>query len=123
MKITHCLHTAILVSDLQKADDFYGQILGLEKVDRILKYPGVWYQVGDYQIHLIVHPNLITSLPNTEQWGRNNHIALAVDDLNQAIENLQNHGHLVQHSRSGRQAIFVKDPDGNIIEITQVINP
>ncbi|EAM49881.1 conserved hypothetical protein [Crocosphaera watsonii WH 8501] len=47
MTIIQCLHTAILVSDLEKAEHFYGDILGLEKVDRPLKYPGVWYQIGN----------------------------------------------------------------------------
>jgi glyoxylase I family protein len=39
MKITQYLHTAILVSDLSKAENFYGQVLGLTRVDRVLKYP------------------------------------------------------------------------------------
>ncbi len=121
MKIIQCLHTAILVSDLEKAEHFYGEILGLQKVYRILNYPGVWYQVGEYQIHLIVHTNLTTSLPNEEKWGRNPHVALAVDNLDEAIEKLEDYGYLMQKSRSGRKALFTKDPDGNIIEISQMV--
>lgn len=117
MQITRCLHTAILVSDLEKAEYFYSNILGLSKVDRTLKYAGVWYQVGDYQIHLIVHPDLATELPNQEKWGRNPHIALAVDDLDEAKKRLQTNGYPMQMSASGRAALFTQDPDGNIIEI------
>lgn len=113
----------MLVSDLEKSEHFYGEILGLEKVNRVLKYPGVWYQVGEYQIHLIVHDNLNIVLPNQEQWGRNNHLALGVDNLDEAIENLESKGYLVQKSRSGRKAFFTKDPDGNIIEISQSTSP
>jgi catechol 2,3-dioxygenase-like lactoylglutathione lyase family enzyme len=52
MNITESLHTAILVTDLEKAVNFYENVLGLTRIDRPLQYDGVWYQVGDYQIHL-----------------------------------------------------------------------
>jgi catechol 2,3-dioxygenase-like lactoylglutathione lyase family enzyme len=119
MKITQCLHTALLVSDLEKAERFYGKVLGLSKVDRILKYPGVWYQVGDCQIHLIVDTNLRQKLQNPEMWGRNPHLAFAVANLGEAIASLQSHGYPVKMSTSGRPALFTQDPDGNIIEINQ----
>jgi len=81
MNITHCLHTAILVSDLAKAEDFYSNTLGLSIVtNRSANFPGIWYQVGDYQIHLIVHPDYICELSNPEKWGRNPHLALKVSD-------------------------------------------
>ena len=53
MQITQCLHAAILVSDLERAEHFYGNVLGLPKVDRQLKFTGAWYQIGNFQIHLI----------------------------------------------------------------------
>ncbi len=120
MQITQCLHTAILVSDLEAAEQFYSKVLGLSKVDRILKYPGVWYQVGEYQIHLILHPQLKTELQNPAKWGRNPHIALAVSNLDEAKERLQTSGYPMQMSASGRAALFTQDPDGNIIEISQI---
>ena len=120
MQVTQCLHTAILVSDLEKAEHFYSNVLGLSKVNRKLKYAGAWYQVGEYQIHLIVDPNVTKKLQNQEKWGRNPHIALAVADLNQAIARFQTQGYPLQMSRSGRPAFFTQDPDGNIIEISQV---
>lgn len=119
MQITQCLHTAILVSNLDKAEHFYGKVLGLSKIDRALKYAGAWYQVGDYQIHLIVHPDLVQTPPNLEKWGRNPHISLATDNLSQAIATLQAQGYPIQMSASGRAAAFTRDPDGNIIEIGQ----
>ncbi len=119
MEITKLLHTAILVSDLDKSAHFYGNVLGLTKVDRSLKYPGVWYQIGDYQIHLIVHPEFKKILDNEEKLGRNPHIAMAVTDLEQAKQKLATHGYPFQVSASGRQALFTQDPDGNIIEISQ----
>ena len=118
--ITQCLHTAILVSNLEAAEQFYSKVLGLKKVERTLKYKGIWYQLGEYQIHLIVRENLKTELLNREKWGRNPHMAFAVTDLNEAKNRLETYGYTVQMSASGRAAFFTKDPDGNIIEITQL---
>lgn len=119
MKITQCLHTAILVSNLEKAEYFYSRILGLPKVPRPLNYPGAWYQIGEYQFHLMVHQDLKTQRYNQEKWGRNPHIAFAVDNLEAAKKRLQSEGYSFQMSSSGRAALFAQDPDGNIIEISQ----
>jgi len=118
MNITQCLHTAILVTDLVKSERFYSEVLGLEKIERNLKYPGLWYQVGNYQIHLMVDLNFQPTLTNSEKWGRNPHIAFSVTDLNQAIIRLQSFNISLQMSES-RPALFTRDPDGNIIEINQ----
>lgn len=120
MKITQCLHTAILVSDLEKSAQFYGEILGLPQVERSLNFPGIWYQIGDYQIHLMIHPQANQgTLHNPEKWGRNRHIALAVMDVPAAKTQLEAYGYSVQMSSSGRAALFTQDPDGNVIELSQ----
>ena len=120
MQITHYLHTAVLVSDLARAEQFYGGILGLSKIDRILKYPGAWYELGPIQIHLIEDKTLASQLQNSEKWGRNPHLALAVTSLEAAKADLLSHGYPLQFSASGRAALFTQDPDGNIIELTEV---
>jgi catechol 2,3-dioxygenase-like lactoylglutathione lyase family enzyme len=120
MQITQSLHAAVLVSDLEKSEHFYGNVLGLSKVDRTLKYPGAWYQIGNFQIHLIVDSSLQPKLQNPEKWGRNPHVALAVTDLDAAKTQLLEYGYEIQTSASGRAALFTQDPDGNIIELSQV---
>lgn len=120
MQITNYLHAAILVSDLEKAEHFYSKVLGLPKINRQLKYPGAWYQVGDTQIHLIVDSTFSNGLHNAEKWGRNRHVAFAVDDLRAAEKHLKTCGLKVQMSASGRAALFTHDPDGNVIELTEV---
>lgn len=120
IQITHYLHTAILVSDLERAEQFYGHVLGLSRVDRPLKYPGVWYQLGDIQVHLIVDASVQPALENSEKWGRNPHLALAVENLEAAKTHLLEHGYAIQASASGRPALFTQDPDGNVIELTEV---
>ena len=118
MQITHCLHTAILITDLERAEHFYGKVLGLPKIERSLKYPGAWYQVGNYQIHLIATQGVPTKDQN-EKWGRNLHIAFCVADLDAAKQQLLDHNCPIQPSASGRPAVFTKDPDGNVIELSQ----
>lgn len=119
MQITRCLHAAVLVSDLTKAEPFYRQILGLAQIERPFNYRGAWFEIGEFQLHLIEHRNVSIARPNPEKWGRNPHVAMAVDNLEEAKARLQAQGYPFQMSASGRAALFTCDPDGNIIEISQ----
>jgi glyoxylase I family protein len=118
MQITQSLHTAILVTDLERSEYFYGQVLGLSKINRTLKYPGAWYQIGNYQVHLIVSSSVPTDNQD-EKWGRNPHVAFSIADLEAAKQELLSLNYPIQASASGRPAIFTKDPDGNVIELSQ----
>jgi glyoxylase I family protein len=117
MTILNALHVALLVSDLATAAQFYGEILGLPTADRPLSFPGQWYQVGPFQIHLMVAEQWQAPCPRPDKWGRNPHLALAVDDLEGIKARLLAAGHSVQLSASGRAALFTQDPDGNLIEL------
>ncbi|QIZ69441.1 VOC family protein [Oxynema aestuarii] len=119
MEITEYLHTALLVSDLDRAENFYSNILGLPKVERVLKFPGVWYQIGSFQLHLIVDSQAHTELNHREKWGRNAHVAFCVADVEAAKQKLVEAGYEVQMSASGRAALFTRDPDGNVVELSQ----
>lgn len=120
MKIIQSLHTAILVSDLDKAEHFYSSVLGLTKIDRQLKFPGIWYQIGHYQLHLMMHADLEITRWNSQKWGRNAHIAFEVDSLEEVKQQLTAYGCKFQLSSSGRSALFTQDPDGNILELQEV---
>jgi catechol 2,3-dioxygenase-like lactoylglutathione lyase family enzyme len=117
MTITGYRHTALLVSDLSRAERFYGEVLGLTPVERPLSFPGTWYQIGAMQLHLIVSESVSTDLAS-EKWGRNPHVAFAIDDLDRTLDRLQAAGCPLQRSASGRPALFTRDPDGNIIELS-----
>ncbi len=121
IRVLSCLHVAVMVSDLARSIQFYTHTLGLTQVDRDLKYPGVWYQIGDVQIHLIedikYQPN---GAINLSKSTRNPHIALGISDLAAAKEQLLAANCVVKMSNSGRAALFTQDPDGNIIELTLI---
>jgi glyoxylase I family protein len=119
MQINQALHAAIVVSNLAKSEHFYGTVLNLSKVDRNLKFPGAWYQVGDFQIHLIATSTMIADQVDLEKWGRNRHLAFSVANLDQAKKDLIAYNFPIQMSASGRLALFTQDPDGNIIELSE----
>jgi catechol 2,3-dioxygenase-like lactoylglutathione lyase family enzyme len=120
MAVTQFLHAAILVTDLEKSAFFYGTILGIPQVERNLQFPGIWYQIGNFQIHLITTSCLITDEVDGDKWGRNRHLAFAVTNLEETKEILLSHNYPIQKSASGRPALFTKDPDHNIIELSQL---
>ena len=119
IEITRCLHAAILVSDKKRSEAFYDELLQLPKVPRPFNYAGTWYQLGEMQFHLIEDPELIVKLQNTDKIGRNPHIAFGVKDLSSVRSQLDAQNYPYQMSQSGRKALFVQDPDGNVMEITQ----
>jgi glyoxylase I family protein len=118
MEILGYLHTALLVTDLAKARYFYEEVLGLVPVNRELKFPGVWYQLDRYQVHLITTTTYPNDLVDAERWGRNRHLAFQVKDVDAACAKLVAANCLVQRSGSGRAALFTRDPDGNVIELS-----
>jgi glyoxylase I family protein len=121
IEIVGCLHIAVMVVNLDRAVGFYSDVLGLQRIDRGLNYPGAWYQVGDVQIHLIedlnYQPNHRIDLNLST---RNPHVALGIRDLEPAKQQLLAANHAVKMSNSGRAALFTQDPDGNVIELTLV---
>ena len=119
MKVTELLHTSILVSKLDQSRGFYEGVLKLTpSASRPeMSFDGVWYEVGAQQIHLLVLPNPDPITGRPEHGGRDRHIALGVDDLEQAKHALQQAGIPFTVSRSGRPALFCRDPDGNALEL------
>lgn len=119
MQITQALHSALLISNLEQSQHFYSTVLKLQKIDRNLKFPGIWYQIGNFQIHLIVAATIIPDVADKEKLGRNRHLAFSVANLEAAKQQLIAHNCPFQMSASGRAALFTQDPDGNIIELSE----
>jgi len=116
------LHAGLLVRDLAAALDFYQGVLGLSLCeDRPdLGYPGAWLELGDgRQLHLMVLPNPDPTRGRPPHGGRDRHLAFAVRDLERLATRLEAAGIPYTRSRSGRAALFCRDPDGNAIELVQ----
>jgi glyoxylase I family protein len=114
-------HVSILVADTERALDFYRGVLGLEADDRRpdLGYPGAWLQLGEAQIHLLELPNPDPATSRPAHGGRDRHFALTVTRLDPFVQALEAAGIDYSLSRSGRRALFCRDPDGNAVEIIE----
>jgi len=85
-----------------------------------LGFPGVWYEVGaNQQIHLMQLPNPEVGLQRPQHGGRDRHVALAVNDLEELMRRLAAAGIAYTLSKSGRSALFCRDPDGNALEFVE----
>ncbi|HEX8978751.1 MAG TPA: VOC family protein [Parasulfuritortus sp.] len=121
--IVGLLHASLLIADVERSRAFYEGVLGLRaNPDRPnLGFPGVWYDLGGGgQIHLLclANPDPVSGRP--EHGGRDRHTALAVrgwEDMKAALDAA---GVAYTLSRSGRRALFVRDPDGNALELVEV---
>ena len=128
VNITGVAHTGIRVFDLARSRAFYEQLgfefvvgpIGPEPV-AILSHP------GGVEINLILNgsedgaPNILMDV-DTKHAGYT-HVALAVDDLERTMAALDSKGIVLSDGPvnfpGGARAVFLRDPDGNVIELNQ----
>ena len=123
MQITHLLHATLLVADLDRARNFYENLLGLvlDSQRPEMSFPGVWYAINpNQQIHLMQLPNPATGLRRPEHGGRDQHIALAITGLDELAQKLDAAAIRYTISQSGRRALFCRDPDDNALEFIEL---
>jgi glyoxylase I family protein len=112
-------HVSFSVSDLARARGFYEGVLGLRPMERPdLGIPGIWYRVGDGEVHLIAAPaGIDTGRPAPKLTPLANHAAFEIEDYDAAEAGLRARG--IDFVGLGRAAgqLFVRDPDGNVIEL------
>jgi len=115
------LHASVIVSETRRALHFYHNILGLPIIASRpeLGYPGAWLSVGAQQIHLLELPNPDPVTGRPVHGGRDRHIAFAVKNLPQLKQTLDEQGIAYTLSKSGRAAMFIRDPDGNALELIE----
>ena len=122
MKILGLHHCSVLVKDAQRALDFYHGALGLdicpERPD--LGYPGAWLEINGQQIHLMELPDPDSGAERPGHGGRDRHFAFNIDDLDSLKQILDQRNIKYSISKSGRKALFCRDPDGNALEFIEV---
>lgn len=118
MIISNLLHVSVLVSDLKRAKAFYEGVLELTASPSRpeMAFEGVWYEIGAQQIHLLALPSPDPVTGRPEHGGRDRHIALGVADIGGLKRALERAGIPCTISKSGRAALFCRDPDGNALE-------
>lgn len=121
MHISRILHASLIVADTGKALAFYQRLLGFQVDDQRpdLGYPGAWLKVGEQQIHLLELPNPDPVTGRPAHGGRDRHVAMQVDSIEQLSVKLDAAGISYTKSKSGRKALFCRDPDGNALEFIE----
>lgn len=114
-------HASLIVSNTERSLNLYRDILGMELLERPnLGFPGAWLQVGEnQQIHLLElqNPDPISGRPL--HGGRDRHVALHVDSIDNLRNDLDQANISYTLSISGRKALFCRDPDGNALEFIE----
>jgi len=118
------LHAGVLVRDLARAKEFYGRLLGLPEIPRPdLGFPGAWYGLGPFQLHLIVPPEDRPGGDVAERLtGRVRHLAFSVADLEALVGRLEAEGFPfwpATPGHGGARRGFTRDPDGNVVELAE----
>jgi len=122
-------HVAIPVSDLARAKQFYGGLLGLKEIPRpAFPFDGAWYSAGTRDIHLIVS-NDPTFREGKGVNMQDGHLAIRVKSFTRALRYLESNGYRQNHEDplrsmrvsidgpTGFPQIHFMDPDRNMIEI------
>lgn len=117
-------HVGILCENLERSLDFYQNLLGLEineaRPDDKLPYRGAWLWVGSEMIHLMELPNPDPLTGRPEHGGRDRHTCISIKDVSKLKAVLDKAGIPYTLSKSGRPAIFTRDPDANALEFVQL---
>jgi lactoylglutathione lyase len=120
------LHTMLRVGNLEQSIEFYTRVLGM-KLLRQKDYPDGRFTLafvgyGDESDHTVIE---LTHNWDTQRYDLGagyGHIAIEVDDVYAAVEELQNRGGKVIRPAGPMNAgttiiAFVEDPDGYQVEL------
>jgi catechol 2,3-dioxygenase-like lactoylglutathione lyase family enzyme len=126
INVTAFDHVTIICADLEATRKFYVGVLGMTEVPRPnFGFPGLWFQVGNVQIHATQQ----SPQAGHAGWGdrdacvtsRGHHIAFAVDDVMKALDIVQELGLRVasalQQRPDGFKQVYLYDPDDHVVEI------
>ncbi len=116
VKIDHC---SVLITDIERSRRFYRDLLGLKEINRPRTFDFVvlWFDLGDQHLHLLLKDKPDTFSPR--------HFALRVADVAAARAHFRKHDVRTEETTPipGADRFFVRDPDGNRIEIIEWLRP
>jgi catechol 2,3-dioxygenase-like lactoylglutathione lyase family enzyme len=123
LPFTSVSHISVTVTNLDRAKHFYGSVVGLHEIPRpAFPFPGVWYGLqGALSLHVTVK-------------GRDAAAARGSGSIRHARPSLRARGsgrrrdlrpaprerrpfHDFSDTPSGLRQLFIRDPDGNMIEL------
>jgi len=130
MVIRSLNHAALLVADVERSRRFYAETLQMQEIARpaTFDFPGAWLRRGSAELHLIgeAEPGRAAQVvpgyrPDELARGYAAHLAFEVEDLEAVVQELHGLGvELAGGPRprgDGVQQLFLRDPDGYLIEL------
>ena len=106
-------HSSLRVADFERSKKFYEGLLGFQSLPTRPNFPfaGAWYGLGEGQLHLIECNELNDGID-----PRSAHFAIEVEDYEAMKKELESRG--IEYLELGPQ-LWIKDPDGNTVELRQ----
>lgn len=117
-KVLQIHHVTLVVDDLERARGFYENELGLEPLPVFnLDFPAQFYRVNEtQQVHVTEWEDVMSF---------RGHVCLQVDDFNAVFYRMKELGAIdarpwgrVRRLPDGAMQMFIRDPAGNLIEIS-----
>ena len=112
-------HVSLAVRDLEQARQFYSEVLQLREIARPpFQSRGIWYAIGDQQLHLIECPEGETLREGPIQ-SQDSHFAVWVKSYRDTVAWLEQVGIPYEarpESVAGFAQIYILDVDHHIIE-------
>lgn len=117
--VTHIDHCSVIITDVPRSRRFYGEQLGLKEIPapRTFDFVALWYDLGGTYLHLLLKPERDTISAR--------HFCLHVADIDAARVHMHEQGITIEETVTipGADRFFVRDPDGNRIEILHWAQP
>jgi lactoylglutathione lyase len=120
------LHTMLRVGNLQRSIDFYTHVLGM-KLLRQKDYPEGRFTLafvgyGNESEHTVIELTFNWDTYRYDLGTGFGHIAIEVDDVHEAVEELRNRGGKIIRDAGPMNAgttiiAFIEDPDGYPVEL------
>ena len=107
IKTIHHVNVPSREESLGAMHEFYSTVFGMSDLERPsdqIGRPGLWMHYGDKELHV--------SMP-----GRTPHVALEIENYDEAKQILAEKGIKFQESTRIGQQLFIEDPEGNFIEL------
>lgn len=126
IRVRYIDHVTVVVKDLERSRGFYVGVLGMEEVPRPgFGFPGLWFQAGPSQIHLIEEHEESGPAGLARSTGssvsRGHHFAFEVADAMQTAGALSDMGVTLaagpKQRPDGPTQLYIHDPDGHLVEL------
>ena len=115
LKLNHVNHVVTVVRDTERSLEFYTGFLGIKQIQSQVDNPSItWLQLpSGVMLHLI-------ETQDAPAHPANLHHAFEVEDFDVAKRTVEDKGIDIESSgvrHDGQRYLFIRDPDGNRVEL------